>query len=119
MPNPDDKLDLVFTALADHNRRAMIERLSRRDQSVSALAAPLGISLPATLQHLGILESAGLVHSSKMGRVRTCRLDREALSAVEAWIGQRRAHLPPSGRLDALADLLTRVANREQGQIGT
>lgn len=89
----------------------MIDQLSAEDQSVSALAQPLGISLPATLQHLGVLEEAGLVHSSKQGRVRSCSLDREALSQAEQWINDRRKHA--GQQLDALGDLLTRLANRK------
>ena len=114
MLNSLDPLDRIFIALADHNRRVMIDQLSEKDRSVSELAEPLGISLPATLQHLGVLESAGLVHSTKTGRVRTCSLDREALSQAENWINQRRTHW--NDRLDALGDLLTRIANREHGQ---
>ncbi len=109
MPNLSDPLDLVFTALADRNRRAIIDRLSRGEETVSDLAQPLGISLPATLQHLGVLEAAGLVHSVKKGRVRTCSLDRSALSQAEIWINQRRAMW--NTRLDALGDLLARTSN--------
>ena len=99
-----DPLDLVFSALADHNRRQIINMLSKADRNVSALAAPLGISLPATLQHLGVLEEAGLIHSRKQGRVRSCTLDRDALSAAEVWIGQRRQLL--SRQLDSLGAFL-------------
>ena len=113
MLNSQDPLDLVFTALADRNRRAIIERLSEQDQSVSSLAAPLGISLPATMQHLGVLESAGLVHSEKRGRVRTCSLDRDALSEAEHWLNRRRAHA--ASQLDALGDLLTNLGKTRQG----
>lgn len=111
MLNSQNTLDLVFAALADGNRRAMIDRLSKSDQTVSALGRPLGISLPATMQHLSILESAGLVHSTKNGRVRTCTLDREALSQAEVWINERRTHW--NQRLDALGDLLARVTNHQ------
>lgn len=114
MLNSDDPLDLVFTALADRNRRAMIERLSKGDLSVSALAEPLGISLPATMQHLGVLESAGLVHSAKKGRVRTCTLDREALSEAELWINQRRKLM--GQRLDALGEMLAKSSSRTEGK---
>lgn len=107
MLNSLDSLDRVFTALADSNRRAMIDRLAHGDQSVSALAEPLGISLPATLQHLGILEEAGLVHTRKEGRVRTCTLERAALSQAEVWINARRTFW--NERLNALGDFLTRT----------
>lgn len=105
MLNHSTDLDLMFAALADPNRRAMIDRLSHNDLSVSQLAAPLGISLPATMQHLGILEEAGLVKTHKQGRVRTCTLDTAALSKAEQWINQRREFW--STRLDILGDFLT------------
>lgn len=104
MPNHPDQLDLMFQALADGNRRAMIDRLSQSDASVSELAAPLGISLPATMQHLSILEDSGLVKSEKRGRVRSCTLDTAALSKAEEWINQRRKYW--SERLDALGTYL-------------
>ncbi len=69
----------------------MIERLSRGPATVSELAAPLPMSLPAVVQHLQVLEASGLVRSEKHGRVRTCSLAPEALSAAEQWISERRA----------------------------
>jgi DNA-binding transcriptional ArsR family regulator len=90
MLNQHDSLDLAFQALSDRSRRAIVERLSRGQASVSELAQPLDMSLPAVMQHLALLESAGLIRSEKIGRVRTCRIDTEALSAAEQWIQQRR-----------------------------
>ena len=66
-------LDRVFRALADPTRRAIIERLSDGDASVSDLAEPLPISLAAVMQHVQALEQTGLIHTEKAGRVRTCR----------------------------------------------
>ena len=83
-------LDLMFHALADPGRRRMIERLSRGPASVSELAKPLAMSLPAVVQHLQVLEASGLVQSEKVGRVRTCRINPHALRAAEAWIHERR-----------------------------
>lgn len=76
----------------------MLECLSRGPASVSELARPLPISLPAVLQHLQALESSGLIATHKAGRVRTCRLEPKALSAAEAWIGAQRTVW--EGRLD-------------------
>ena len=84
-------LDLAFQALADPTRRAIVERLSRGPASVSELARPLPMTLPAVLQHLGVLEASGLVHSEKVGRVRTCHAVPSALGEAERWIEQRRA----------------------------
>src|SRR5215218_8822379 len=89
----DSSLDRTFQALADPVRRGMLARLSRGPASVSELAEPLSISLPAVLQHLQALEASGLVSTQKKGRVRTCRLEADALSAAETWIHERRAEL--------------------------
>jgi DNA-binding transcriptional ArsR family regulator len=88
--NHSTPLDLAFQALADPTRRAMVERLARSPASVSDLARPLAISLPAVMQHLAILEGSGIVVSEKVGRVRTCRVEPRALSLVEQWINARR-----------------------------
>ena len=91
MLNQQAPLDRMFHALADPGRRVMVERLSRGPASVSELARPLAMSLPAVMQHLQVLEASGLVRSEKTGRVRTCRLDRTALSTAERWINDRRS----------------------------
>ena len=85
-----DPLDQMFHALADPSRRQMVERLSRGPASVSELAEPLAMSLPAVVQHLAVLEQSGLVTTQKIGRVRTCTLDTGTLSRAEQWINARR-----------------------------
>jgi DNA-binding transcriptional ArsR family regulator len=82
----------------------MVERLSRGPASVSALAQPLAMSLPAAVQHLAVLEGSGLVSSRKVGRVRTCTLDAAALSQAEHWINARR--IAWEQRLDRLGAYL-------------
>jgi DNA-binding transcriptional ArsR family regulator len=104
MLNQPAALDLAFQALADPTRRSMVERLSRGPASVSELARPTGLSLPAVMQHLALLESSGLVRTQKAGRVRTCRIEPAALSLAEQWIQQRR--LEWEARLDRLGDYL-------------
>jgi DNA-binding transcriptional ArsR family regulator len=84
-------LDVVFHALADPSRRSIVERLSLGSATVTDLAAPLPMSMPAVLQHLRVLEDSGLVRSRKVGRVRTCSIDVKALRPVERWIGERRS----------------------------
>ena len=91
MLNDSHGLDRAFRALADPVRRGMLARLSRGPASVSELAQPFPISLPAVLQHLKALEQSGLVRSAKKGRVRTVQLQPKALSAAESWIAERRA----------------------------
>jgi DNA-binding transcriptional ArsR family regulator len=97
-------LDLVFQALADPSRRAMVERLTRGPASVSELARPLAMSLPAVVQHLQVLEASGLVRSEKVGRVRTCQIEPAALRTAEHWIAQRRTTWERN--LDRLGDYL-------------
>jgi DNA-binding transcriptional ArsR family regulator len=93
-------LDAVFHALADPARRQMLERLTRGAASVSELAQPFDMSLPGVMQHLRVLDDAGLTVSEKRGRVRWRRLNAEALQAAETWIGERRRFW--NARLDAL-----------------
>jgi DNA-binding transcriptional ArsR family regulator len=91
MLNKAAVLDQTFQALADSTRRAILAELTRGPSSVSKLARPLAMSLPAVMQHLAVLEGSGLVRSEKIGRVRTCRIEPKALSLAEQWINQRRA----------------------------
>ena len=90
MLNSQPHLDLVFQALSDPTRRAIVERLGRGPVSVSQLAQPFAMSLPAVLQHVAVLEASGLVRSEKVGRVRTCQIDGHALSVAGGWIQERR-----------------------------
>lgn len=104
MLNQIAPLDRAFQALADPTRRSMVERMTRGPASVSELAEPLAMSLPAVLQHLRVLEASGLVRSHKVGRVRTCRLEPVVLRQAERWIAQRRATW--EGRFDRLGAVL-------------
>ena len=83
-------LDLAFQALSDPTRRRMVERLSAGPATVSELADPLPMSMSAVVQHLKVLEASGLVVTEKVGRVRTCRVEAQALGAAERWINERR-----------------------------
>jgi DNA-binding transcriptional ArsR family regulator len=103
-----EPVDLVFQALADPTRRRMVDQLSEGPASVSDLARPLGISLPAVVQHLHLLEASGVVTSRKVGRVRTCRVQGEALTNAEKWIAERRRGWEE--RLDRLGDYLAETA---------
>ena len=104
MPRPKVSADRVFHALGDPTRRAIVEKLSERPLSVSQLAAPLDITLTAVVQHLQVLEESGLVHTEKVGRVRTCRLETIGFSVLEQWIRDRRSTW--ERRLDRLGELL-------------
>jgi DNA-binding transcriptional ArsR family regulator len=104
MLNQQPDLDRLFHALADPARRAIVERLSRGPAPVTELARPLPMSLPAAMQHLGVLVAAGLVRSEKLGRVRTCAIEPQALGQAEQWINARRIEW--QHRLDRLGDYL-------------
>ena len=104
-------LDLAFQALSDPGRRAMVERLSLGPASVSELAQPLPMTLSAVVQHLKILEEAGLVTSHKTGRVRTCALEIGVMSQVEAWIAERKRFWEQ--QYDQLEAYLARTAAQE------
>ena len=97
-------VNLVFHALGDPTRRAIVEKLSQGPMSVTQLAGPLDITVTAVAQHLQVLESSGLVRSEKVGRVRTCHLDLKRLDTAEQWIRDRRAMW--AKRLDRLGEFL-------------
>jgi DNA-binding transcriptional ArsR family regulator len=101
---PAIDIDRVFQALGDPTRRAIIGRLSLGPQSVSGLAGPLAITLTAVSQHLQVLEESGLARTEKIGRVRTCRIERAGFQALEGWITEHRALWDRS--LDRLGELL-------------
>jgi DNA-binding transcriptional ArsR family regulator len=113
MLNQSLDLDRMFHALADPARRAIVERLSLGPAPVSELARPLPMSLPAAMQHLGVLEAAGLVRSTKAGRVRTCAIELQALSQVEQWIDARRTEW--EHRLDRLGEYLKSMESEGDG----
>lgn len=103
-------LDQAFHALADPSRRSIVARLSEGPASVSELAEPLPISLPAVTQHLDVLRRSGLVLTEKVGRVRQCRLEARRLGEVERWIARHRTAWET--RLDELGDVLDETYGR-------
>ena len=106
-------LDLMFHALADPSRRLMLDRLTAGPATVSDLARPFAMSLPAVVQHLKVLEASGLVASQKVGRVRTCHVETGALRAAEQWINERRTTW--ERRLDRLGDILAESTKQSPG----
>ena len=108
-------LNRLFNALADPTRRAMMERLSRGPLPVSELAKPLPMSLPAAMQHITVLEGAGLVRSEKIGRVRTVSMDSGALSRAEHWINARRTQW--ERRLDRLGGYLATLPKEDSDDV--
>ena len=110
MPKYHDELDAVLRALADPTRRAVVERLVKSPAVVSELAAPFTMALPSLMQHLGVLEQAGLITSRKDGRVRTVSLRPGALDVLHLWLGEQRT--PAERQADRLGIHLTRTHTR-------
>ena len=98
-------LDAVFSALSDPTRRAIVVRLTEGEASVSELAEPFAVSLPAVTKHLAVLERAGLLEHHKEGRVRRCRLVPAPMRAADDWLSTYRVFW--ERRLDSLSDHFT------------
>lgn len=111
MPNRSPRLDLVFHALADPTRRAVVERLTSGPAAVSELARPFKMALPSFSQHLEVLEKCGLVRSHKKGRVRTFRLVPAQLEAAEHWMARQRETW--ERRLDQLDEYLKEMKEEQ------
>lgn len=99
-----NSLDLVFSALGDPTRRAMLATLMSGEASVSELGRPHGMTLAGAAKHVGVLANAGLIEHEKIGRVRICRLSPGALKDAASWIAQYQRFW--SERLDALEQVL-------------
>jgi DNA-binding transcriptional ArsR family regulator len=114
MPNYSDELDAVLRALADPTRRTVVERLAKSPAVVSDLLGLVSMTLPSLLQHLRILEDAGVITSSKQGRVRTVSLRPGALDVVHVWLGEQRT--PAERQADRLGIHLARAITKETSQ---
>lgn len=109
----DEQLDLIFAALADPTRRAMLARLAEGEATVNELAAPFTISLPAISRHLKVLERAGLISRGRDAQWRPCRLEPAALEEARGWIDTYRAIWEESfSRLDELLQELQSAERR-------
>jgi DNA-binding transcriptional ArsR family regulator len=91
MDNNKTPLNSVFHALTDPTRRAVVQRLALGSLTVSQLAAPFDMALPSFMKHIAVLETSGLIVSSKSGRVRTCSLNPEKLAVAEKWFDEQRS----------------------------
>jgi DNA-binding transcriptional ArsR family regulator len=109
----DPDLSLLFHALADPTRRSILTRLAERPARVTDLAGPTGLRLPTVMRHLSVLEEAGLIGTSKVGRTRTCAIVPEAMEPVRAWLDEQRAIW--EGRLDRL-DAFVMNAMKERAE---
>ena len=109
--NAATNLDATFSALSDPTRRAILSRLSRGEATVTRLAAPFDISLPAISRHLRVLERAGLIHREKRGRVHRLRLKAEAMREASEWLDFHQRFWEEG--LDALARYLDETTDTE------
>lgn len=105
-------LSLLFHALADPTRRAILTRLAERPARVTDLSGPTGLSLPTVMRHIAVLEEAGLIATAKDGRVRTCAIVPEAMQPVRTWLDEQRALW--EARLDRLDAFATRAMKERE-----
>ena len=108
----DASLDSTFSALADPTRRAILARLAQGESSVTALAEPFDVSLPAISKQLGVLENAGLLVREKDGRVRRCRLDAGPMQEAVRWMETYRRFW--EDKLSSLASYLNELQEQEE-----
>ena len=109
-----DRLSATFAALADPTRRAILARLAKGEATVTELAAPFDVSLPAISKHLKVLERAGLIERGREAQWRPCRLQAQPLREVDDWVEQYRRHWEQS--LDRLDQYLRELQTREKEQ---
>jgi DNA-binding transcriptional ArsR family regulator len=112
---PADQLSTTFAALADPTRRAILARLASGQTSVTELAQPFEISLPAVTKHLKVLERAGLITRSRAAQWRPCRLQAAPLKDAASWIADYRRHWEQ--RLDRLDDYLRELQTKEKKHV--
>jgi DNA-binding transcriptional ArsR family regulator len=107
-----DQLSSTFAALADPTRRAILARLKQGETSVTELAKPFDMSLPAISKHLKVLQRAGLIERSRHAQLRPCRLQAEALLSAGDWIEEYRKFWEES--FDRLGDYLRKLQAKEK-----
>jgi len=112
MQIPPDHLSITFAALSDPTRRAILARLAGGEATVTELAAPFDMSLPAISKHLKVLQRAGLVEQGRQAQWRPCRLNPEPLRDVADWVGRYRRHWEES--FDRLDDYLRELQEQEK-----
>jgi DNA-binding transcriptional ArsR family regulator len=107
-----DALSAVFGALADPTRRAILKRLAEGEATVTELAEPFQMTLPAISKHLKVLQRAGLIEQGRQAQWRPCRLQAEPLKEVDAWVQRYREHWEP--RFNRLDEYLRELQRKEQ-----
>jgi len=115
MPQPPDRLSIIFAALADPTRRAILARLTQGEATVKELAEPFNISPPAVTKHLKVLQRAGLISQGREAQWRPCRLEAEPLREVNDWLDRYRRFWDES--LDRLEIYLKQLQKEQQDAI--
>ncbi|MCA8912695.1 MAG: winged helix-turn-helix transcriptional regulator [Planctomycetes bacterium] len=108
----EEQLDSVFAALADPTRRAILSRLAKGERSVTELAEPFDMSMPAVSKHLKVLERAGLIERGREAQYRPCKLNAEPLKEVASWVERYRKHWEES--FDRLDDYLKELQKEKK-----
>jgi DNA-binding transcriptional ArsR family regulator len=116
MDNYSLALSQVFCALGDPTRRAIVRRLGDGAAAVSELAAPFSMALPSFMKHLRVLQRAGLIRSTKNGRIRTCVLEQQALGDAEHWLSEQR--LIWEGRADRMTSYVEQLQQQRKKNHG-
>lgn len=111
MEQYSDQLNGIFSALADPTRRAVIGRLGQGPASISDLAKPFDMALPSFMKHIHLLEGSGLIRTRKQGRVRTCAIEKQQFTVIDAWLSAQRALW--EARTDRLEQFVT-LQNEEK-----
>jgi len=105
-------LNLIFFALSDPSRRAIVEQLSKQGATVSELAKPLNMSMAGVVQHVQVLQKSGLIKTRKVGRVRSCSVEPASLEIVQSWLDGRRKFWERN--LDQLGEFLEKGSRKER-----
>jgi DNA-binding transcriptional ArsR family regulator len=105
-----EQLSGIFQAFADPTRRAVLGRLGKGPASISELAKPFDMALPSFMKHIHLLEGSGLIRTRKLGRVRTCAIEKKPFAVVEGWLSAQRALW--EGRTDRLEQFVTTAAKK-------
>lgn len=113
MPKQPHEIDAIFRALADPTRRAVLAKLDQGSRTVSELSDGFGMALPSFMQHLQVLEDAGIVQSQKVGRVRHFSVCADALIEAESWMQKRRSFWEK--RLDQMDNYLLALKEKDNG----
>ena len=115
MAKYEPDLSLIFQALSDPTRRAMLAQLGKGAVPVTVLARPTGLALPTVMRHLAVLEAAQLISTHKTGRTRICTPRPETLAATAAWLAEQRALW--EARTDRLEDFLTTLKDDDDAPL--